>query len=95
MLRAKDSSKRTPKRLKTLTFNLLFGTLQPNFMSYLGRIKNYFKEVKVEMGKVKWPTKNQTVNYTLVVIGVSVVVAAFLGALDYIFNLGINFFLFR
>ena len=78
-----------------MTFNLLFGTLTPNFMSYLERIKNYFREVKIEMSKVKWPTKNQTVNYTLVVIGVSAVVAAFLGALDYIFNLGINFFLFR
>jgi len=64
-------------------------------MSYLERIKNYFKEVKVEMGKVNWPTKNQTVNYTLVVIGVSAIVAVFLGALDYIFGLGINFFLFR
>ena len=64
-------------------------------MSKLERIKNYFKEVKVEMSKVKWPTKNQTVNYTLVVIGASVVVAAFLGALDYFFNFGISFFLFR
>ena len=64
-------------------------------MSYLERIKNYFKEVKVEMGKINWPTKNQTVNYTLVVIGVSAIVAVFLGALDYIFGLGINFFLFR
>ena len=64
-------------------------------MSNLEQIKNYFKEVKVEMSKVNWPTKNQTVNYTLVVIGVSVAVAAFLGALDYIFNLGINFFLFK
>jgi len=64
-------------------------------MSNLEQIKNYFKEVKVEMSKVKWPTKNQTVNYTLVVIGVSAVVAVFLGALDYFFNLGINFFLFK
>jgi len=64
-------------------------------MSYLERIKNYFKEVKVEMSKVKWPTKNQTVNYTLVVIGVSAAVAVFLGALDYIFSLGLNFFLFK
>ena len=64
-------------------------------MSNLEQIKNYFKEVKVEMSKVNWPTKNQTVNYTLVVIGASAVVAAFLGTLDYIFNLGLNFFLFR
>lgn len=64
-------------------------------MSYLEKAKNYFREVRVEMAKVKWPTKNDTVNYTLVVIGVSVVVAAFLGALDYFFGLGLNFFLFR
>ena len=65
------------------------------FMSYFERIKNYFKEVKVEMSKVKWPTKNATVNYTLVVIGVSAAVAMFLGALDYFFGLGLNFFLFK
>ena len=64
-------------------------------MSNLEQIKNYFKEVKVEMSKVKWPTKNQTVNYTLVVIGVSAAVAMFLGALDYFFGLGLNFFLFK
>ena len=47
------------------------------------------------MAKVKWPTKSETVNYTMVVIGVSVAVAAFLGAMDYFFGLGLNFFLFR
>jgi len=59
------------------------------------QIKNYFREVKVEMTKVKWPTKNQTINYTLVVIGASIAVAAFLGALDFIFTSGLNFFLFK
>ncbi len=47
------------------------------------------------MTKVKWPAKNQTINYTLVVIGASAVVAVFLGVLDYIFGFGLNFFLFR
>ena len=64
-------------------------------MSYLEKTKQYFKEVKVEMAKVKWPTKNDTVNYTIVVIGVSLAVAAFLGALDYIFTTGFNFFIFK
>ena len=59
------------------------------------KIKNYFKEVKVEMARVKWPTKKETTNYTMVVIGVSVAIAVVLGALDYIFGLGINFFLFK
>jgi len=38
------------------------------------------------MKKVTWPTKKETYNYTLLVIGVSLGVAIFLGALDYIFS---------
>ena len=64
-------------------------------MSYIEKTKNYFKEVRVEMAKVKWPAKNDTVNYTIIVIGVSLAVAAFLGALDYVFTTGFNFFLFK
>lgn len=64
-------------------------------MSYLEKVKNYFKEVKIEMSKVNWPTKNQTVNYTLVVIGVSISVAVLLSVFDYIFSLGLNIFLFK
>ena len=59
------------------------------------RIKQYFSEVKVEMARVKWPTKKETINYTMVVVGVSAAVAVILGALDYIFGLGVNFFLFK
>lgn len=59
------------------------------------QIKQYFKEVRVEMAKVKWPAKSDTINYTIVVIGVSLAVAAFLGALDYIFSFGFNYFLFK
>jgi len=64
-------------------------------MGNLEKIKNYFREVKIEMDKVNWPSKDTTVNYTLVVIGVSAVTAVFLGALDYFFGLGFNIFLFK
>lgn len=59
------------------------------------QIKTYLKEVRVEMAKVKWPTKNDTINYTIVVIVVSLAVAAFLGALDFIFTYLFNIFLFK
>ncbi len=59
------------------------------------KLKRYFKDVKIEMAKVKWPTKSQSINYTLAVIGVSIATAAFLGALDYFFSGGLNFFLFK
>ncbi len=64
-------------------------------MSHFERITNYFKEVKIEMSKVNWPTKNQTINYTLVVIGASAIIAVFLSVLDYVFGLGLNIFLFK
>jgi len=55
------------------------------------KLVNYIKASISEMKKVTWPTKNETYNYTLLVIGVSLAVALFLGALDFIFNLGLQF----
>jgi len=54
------------------------------------KIVEYLKGSVEEMKKVTWPTKKETKNYTLLVIGVSVAVALFLGALDYIFNFGLE-----
>lgn len=50
------------------------------------KIISFFKEVKLEMRKVNWPSRKETIRYTLIVIGVSVAVAAFLGSLDFLFN---------
>ena len=52
------------------------------------KIINYFKESKAELKKVTWPTKKETTKHTLLVIGVSLAVAAFLGGIDYLFSLG-------
>ncbi len=54
----------------------------------MDKLINYIKASIAEMKKVTWPTRQETYNYTLLVVGVSVAVALFLGALDYIFNLG-------
>ena len=51
----------------------------------ISKLKEYLKEIKLELGHVVWPTKKQTLNYTLMVVGLSVVVAYFLGLFDYIF----------
>jgi len=62
-------------------------------MNYLEQVKQYFKEVRVEMAKVKWPTRPETINYTILVIGVSLAVASFLGTLDFIFTYLLNIFI--
>ena len=53
---------------------------------------NILSDIIAEMKKVTWPTKKQTQNYTYLVIGISLSVAAFLGALDYLFTWGFKFF---
>ena len=47
---------------------------------------NYLKEVRAELRHVSWPTRRMVVVYTAVVIGISLVTAAYLGILDYIFS---------
>ncbi|MDP3990787.1 MAG: preprotein translocase subunit SecE [Candidatus Nealsonbacteria bacterium] len=51
-----------------------------------GKITSFLKEVKMEIKKVNWPTRHQTIKYTLIVLGISFSVAAFLGSLDFLFN---------
>jgi preprotein translocase subunit SecE len=56
----------------------------------VNKLVNYIKASIEEMKKVTWPTKKETYNYTLLVVGISLAVAAFLGTLDYIFNWGLE-----
>ncbi|MDP4001567.1 MAG: preprotein translocase subunit SecE [bacterium] len=48
----------------------------------MSKIIQFFREVRVEMAKVVWPTGRQLTTYTLIVILLSVLLALFLGALD-------------
>lgn len=50
------------------------------------RTTNFVKEAKIELKKVTWPTRVQTIRYTVAVIAMSLAVAAFLGGLDMLFT---------
>ncbi|MFA5107061.1 MAG: preprotein translocase subunit SecE [Patescibacteria group bacterium] len=54
------------------------------------RLTRYLKESKDELRKVVWPTRQETVRNTLLVIGISLGVALFLGLMDYILNFGLQ-----
>ena len=56
----------------------------------MSKFSNYFKESVVELKKVTWPSKKDTYRYSTLVIGLSLLVAILLGALDYVFNLGLE-----
>lgn len=57
------------------------------------KIKNFFKDVKKEISKVKWPTKKNMVKYTVTVVVFILFFALFFFALDliiaYVKSLGV------
>lgn len=61
--------------------------------SHMEKIKNYLRESLQELSRVTWPTKNQAVNLTLIVLGFMLVSAALFGFADFAFNSGYQFLL--
>lgn len=49
---------------------------------------NYFQASLEELRKVTWPTRNQAVRLTFLVLGFCMVVAVLLGVLDFVFGIG-------
>ena len=51
-------------------------------MNFVTRTREFVKEVMVEFRKVTWPSRQELLNSTAVVIVVTVVLAFFLGGVD-------------
>ncbi len=64
-------------------------------MTITQKIKSFFGEVWVEMKRVSWLSQKDVLRYTLIVLGFSIAVAAFLGGLDFLFSEVIKKFIFR
>jgi preprotein translocase subunit SecE len=64
-------------------------------MNLINKIKIFFKEVYVELRKTNWLTRNEVLRYTLIILGVTIIVAAFLGGLDYLFSTLLKSFIFK
>lgn len=58
-------------------------------------LKDYMNETKGELKHVSWPSRVQTINYTLIVIGISVVTALFLSVFDALFVSLLDKFIFK
>ena len=50
------------------------------------KINIFFKEVWVEMKRVSWLSQKDVLRYTLIVLAFTIIAAAFLGGLDFIFT---------
>ena len=53
----------------------------------MNRLINYLKDTRGELQYVSWPTRQQSIVFTVVVIVISILVAIFLGFFDYVASL--------
>ncbi|MBI2268694.1 MAG: preprotein translocase subunit SecE [Candidatus Blackburnbacteria bacterium] len=47
---------------------------------------SFLKEVRAELSKVVWPTKQHTIQATILVVVISIFVGVYVGGLDLIFT---------
>jgi len=64
----------------------LHGELQERLEIDLVPADSYVRESQAEVNKVTWPTRDQTINLTIVVLAVCLVIGIFLGIVDYVFQ---------
>lgn len=57
----------------------------PGFFGKMGR---YFRDTKAELKRVSWPSKDQVINSTVVVLVFALVVGACVWSLDAVFGFG-------
>lgn len=59
----------------------------------MSKLGEYLKDTKGELKHVTWPTKNQAILFTVVVIVFSIITAFFLGAFDLAFAIVLGWFI--
>lgn len=52
----------------------------------ISRTVKYIKEAQVEIKKVTWPNRQQVIQYTAIVVIISILATLVLGGLDIFFN---------
>ena len=61
--------------------------------THMTQFINYLKDTMAELKHVSWPTNKQTVVYTVLVVVISIIVGLYIGAFDFVFSRGIDWFL--
>jgi len=59
------------------------------------RIKDFFREIKVEATKVNYPSKDDLIGSTWVVIVTVLVISVFLGMIDFSLGKVVNYIILR
>jgi preprotein translocase subunit SecE len=94
-LASKTNKKETGKKeTKAVSTRRASGSDKPNFFqrTYLA-IRKYFVETIGELRKVQWPSREEALYLTRIVIIVIIIMSLTLGLLDFLFSRGIGLLL--
>jgi preprotein translocase subunit SecE len=56
----------------------------------INKTKNFFSEVRAEMGKVTWPTRPELFESTAIVLMCMLILSAFIGVTDFVLSHGLS-----
>ena len=72
------------KKSQAVTSRKSSSISQPSgkLQGYIEKTTHFFREVKIELKKVTWPSRNQTIGSTVVVILLVMIISLFLGMVD-------------
>ena len=59
------------------------------------KITNFFKDVKLEMGKVSWSTRDELIGSTIVVLVSLAILSIFIGICDVVLSTVVNIIMSR
>ncbi|MDD5019466.1 MAG: preprotein translocase subunit SecE [Candidatus Omnitrophica bacterium] len=57
-----------------------------NVFGFFAKIPVFFREVKAEMLKVAWPSRQDLIGATWIVLIVTTILTAYIGALDFVLS---------
>ena len=59
-------------------------------MGWTDRLREFFKEVRLEFWKISWPSRAELRDSTIVVIVTVMIVSAFVGIVDRVLSFGVT-----
>lgn len=83
VVRGKEGNRKKPSPLPAKRESEGRGRGKPSLFKYVGVAGQFLRESKMELKKVKWPTRKELLASTAVVIVLVLVIAFFLGLIDF------------
>lgn len=59
------------------------------------KVIDFISEVRIELSKVTWPTRDEAIKLTLIVLIVSAIIGAYVGGLDFLYTKVLAFVIAR